>query len=251
MELRVHNESQRRKSHSPGQQALEQKESKGQNLYRNIELWLVRHGLTKWNVERRYQGHTDLRLLDCDSDGLNNVRKVLRNVHFTEVYCSDLVRCRQTLERTREDLVRQATFDARLREMNFGDWEGHDYNMLRDDERYRSWIDAPMLHSPPGGESWDEFTGRIRAFCQAWAARVCEASLGYTSSFASSGLNSDLNSSYKVLIVTHGGVISAINMLIHPELGFWDTSIGIGEVWQVELNEAQVLAMAGEIGGSF
>ncbi|MCM3699900.1 histidine phosphatase family protein [Paenibacillus macerans] len=135
-----------------------------------IEWWLVRHGLTEWNVQRRYQGHSDLALLPGEASGLKPLRRELAGVEFSAVYASDLLRCRQTLEYARSDLAERCVADCRLREMDFGAWEGRTYELLKDDALYRAWIDDPQRVTPPDGESWQAFRTRVEDVCQELAA---------------------------------------------------------------------------------
>lgn len=128
------------------------------------ELVLVRHGTTKWNQERRYLGHSDLELLpEAYAELEPSVRK-LAGLRFDGVYCSDLIRCRQTLLYLRPDLADGAVYDPRLRELDFGRYEGCTYEQLQSDPAYRAWIDDPSAVTPPGGESWGAFELRVRSF---------------------------------------------------------------------------------------
>lgn len=127
-----------------------------------VEWWLVRHGVTAWNREHRYQGHSDVPLLAGDGAELEGLKRELDQVDFAVVYASDLRRCCETLTIARPDLAATLQPDPRLRELNFGDWEGCTYEELKDNETYRAWIDRPEAIIPPGGESWQEFEARVR-----------------------------------------------------------------------------------------
>ncbi|MNZ68991.1 Alpha-ribazole phosphatase [compost metagenome] len=198
-----------------------------------MEWWLIRHGLTIWNVEHRYQGHSDIKLLEGEKHGLGALQQKLKGVSFAAIYCSDLLRCRQTLEYVRPELsvgavhidgglcemdFGEVRFDSRLREMNFGEWEGKTYDMLKDIPLYRSWIDQPQLYAPPGGESWEQFQGRVHEF-------FCELSA------------TSPNADEPMLIVTHGGVISMLSTFLNPGLHFWEAArVAPGEVLKVQIN---------------
>ncbi|MCP1344391.1 histidine phosphatase family protein, partial [Halomonas sp. FL8] len=125
---------------------------------------LVRHGLTAWNRERRYLGHRDIELLDIDN-GLDALRAALARLTFDAVYCSDLQRCRQTLTGLGlpNDRGVETRFDARLRELDFGAYEGLRYDDLKHDAGYRAWIDSQGELAPPGGESAAAFHARVAA----------------------------------------------------------------------------------------
>jgi broad specificity phosphatase PhoE len=90
------------------------------------DLWLVRHGQTDWNLTGRWQGQTS------HAPGLNDVgraqalstREHLTGIRFSAIYCSDLLRARQTAELISESLNLNITLEPRLREMHLGVWEG-------------------------------------------------------------------------------------------------------------------------------
>ncbi|EOS55483.1 histidine phosphatase family protein [Paenibacillus barengoltzii] len=210
----------------------------------DVEWWLVRHGLTAWNTERRYQGHSDPPLLPGETSGLTGLRRELEGVNFAAVYASDLRRCLETLAWARPDLRDKVHIDPRLREMNFGQWEGQTYEMLKDDERYRAWIDNPQAVTPPGGESWQAFQSRLSGVCGDLLARsgavkeTVSGVLGRVSDQpaeplapkVTQQLSTSVQEPWRLLIVTHGGVISLLCSLLMPGLRFWDTRIGPGGV---------------------
>lgn len=165
-----------------------------------IELVIIRHGITQWNAERRYLGHTDLPLLPSALESLKNLKNQLSlSGRFSRVYCSDLLRCRETLAYLAPSLQENAVYDKRLREMNFGDWEGSTYEELKENRQYRSWLDDPASVTPPNGESWDEFAGRVQSFLS-----EC---LQSTDASEQGAEGEDMLQ--RILIMTHGGVIRA------------------------------------------
>lgn len=133
-------------------------------LVKQVNLLLVRHGTTRWNREKRYLGHTDIPLDPGGRDELAPLARELAGKAIRGVYCSDLARCRETLAIISPAHADTAMYDPRLREMDFGAWEGHTYEQLQHEPLYRQWIDSPQQVTPPGGESWADFAGRIDGF---------------------------------------------------------------------------------------
>lgn len=179
-----------------------------------LELVVVRHGLTAWNRERRYQGHRDIPLLMPEAlADIARLRDHLAAEAFDAVHCSDLGRCRQTLAHVLEGKERdglatsEARLDARLRELDFGDYEGRCYDELKDLPTYRAWIDSRGEQAPPGGES----AGALRARLDAWLAAMfaCAEAEGHR----------------RVLTVTHGGVIRELRRRFET-IDFWEGSVG-------------------------
>lgn len=208
-----------------------------------VEWWLIRHGLTRWNVAHRYQGHSDVDILPGEENGLVPLRSQLAGMGFAGVYCSDLKRCQQTLQWIRPDLIDQVSYDARLRELNFGAWEGQTYEMLKHDQRYRAWIDDPTRYTPPDGESWEQFHVRVSSFYRELIqvskeladrgiqpGRTDEFGLGQQRSKNERGRRRAV-----LLIVTHGGVISLLKTLVSPDIGFWDSRVSPGEIVKLQV----------------
>ncbi|MEC0238406.1 histidine phosphatase family protein [Paenibacillus dokdonensis] len=183
-----------------------------------MELVLMRHGSTLWNEQKRYLGHTDLSLSLQGREEMISARRNLKGMSFCSVYCSDLARCRESLHAVRPDLSAGAIYDSALREMNFGDWEGHTYDQLKDVALYRQWLDDPQHITPPEGEAWVSFERRIAAFLD---------SMLYS---AEGGKKRKSASPTSVLLVAHGGVIRQIVSLLMPGKGFWDIRVEPGNL---------------------
>lgn len=205
-----------------------------------LELVLLRHGHTQWNTERRYLGRTDLPLLPGAVQELASlVEEPALCRDFWRVYCSDLLRCRETLAAAAPHLEQQAVYDSRLREMDFGIWEGCTYEQLKDNRLYRSWIDQPEAVTPNGGEAWDSFTTRVDEF---WAQLEQEADIAASgepggvedcthvlkTGPSASGLLPHPEPALappsprrRVLIVTHGGVIRLLLARLNEGVTFY------------------------------
>ncbi|RSX56112.1 phosphoglycerate mutase [Bifidobacterium dolichotidis] len=92
---------------------------------------IVRHGQTAFNAQHRFQGDIDIPL---DETGLWQVEctgQALRDLYVTDhpacnpfVICSDLSRAQQTAHAFADPLGLEVHPDKRLRERNFGTWEG-------------------------------------------------------------------------------------------------------------------------------
>ena len=182
-----------------------------------LELVVVRHGLTQWNLERRYQGQRDIPLqLPDAAAGLERLRQALEAYRFDTVHCSDLVRCRQTLAHLVEGRgeANMARFDSRLRELNFGVYEGCTYAELAELPTYRAWIDSAGEQAPPGGES----TAELRQRLSAWFADLLIELQEKTTQ----------QNRHRALVITHGGVIRELRRRFEG-IGFWEGSVSQAE----------------------
>jgi alpha-ribazole phosphatase len=209
-----------------------------EDLHWDMELVLVRHGTTLWNKERRYLGHSDLGLLPGAEQELKPLQEKLQGQSFARIYCSDLMRCRQTLQIIvpESELTSGGSLstmspmmEPRLRELHFGEWDGKTYDMLKDVSLYRAWIDEPQRITPPGGESWADLVNRLRKFLDSlyeWRVAMEVQPMDLTAAPPS------------VLVVTHGGVIRQLACMLIPGHDFWSLNPKPGEAFRIQLRLA-------------
>lgn len=120
-----------------------------------ITLVLIRHGETKSNREHRYLGRTDEAL------SMEGIRKLEQN-HAAHKYprvdmlfTSPMRRCLETASILYPDMCPAVIYE--WAEMDFGAFEGKNYEELKWDERYQAWIDSDGVLPFPEGESREEF----------------------------------------------------------------------------------------------
>lgn len=106
---------------------------------RRIILW--RHGQTSWNVERRFQGTTDVELTETGLGQARRAARLLASLGPDAIVSSDLQRAANTAAElatlTGLDIVREEG----LRETYAGVWQGltHDEIIARYGEQYAAW----------------------------------------------------------------------------------------------------------------
>ena len=127
-----------------------------------MKLALLRHGPTGWNAQGRIQGRTDIPLSD---EGLAMMRGLMLPAPFDQAraFVSPSRRARQTAEALG---LRDATWDPRLMEQNWGTWEGLSRAdiLARDGEDAFGRAGQALAFRPPGGESTAELHDRIGSF---------------------------------------------------------------------------------------
>ena len=128
-----------------------------------IRLALLRHGHTAWNRAGRIQGRTDV-ALDQEARAQLGQLRLPADWADADIVASPLARAMETAE-----LVsgRSPHSDPALSEMDWGEWEGAQGAVLRDDpdSGFRD-IEAWGWHyRPPGGEC----PGDLRARLRPWA----------------------------------------------------------------------------------
>jgi alpha-ribazole phosphatase len=177
-----------------------------------VDLYLVRHGITKANMEKRYVGQTDVSLAADSRPQLEELKNALQAVSFNRVISSDLRRCTETLHVICPGT--QYEVETALREMHFGRWEMKTYEDLKHNQRYRKWVEDPETVFPEEGEKYQEFSKRV----EAWLREFLRNS-----------------SSGNYLIVTHGGVIRQLLMHVQAVACFWEAPAPHGKAVAVRL----------------
>ena len=134
-----------------------------------LTLVLTRHGLTPRSQPEQHLGQRiDAELSEAGREQAQALARRLAGVTFERIFTSPLERARQTAELVASALHHAAPveIDARLAEMDYGDWEGLTYEQIdeRDGGRRRAWEADPAGIACPGGESGDEVAGRAREF---------------------------------------------------------------------------------------
>lgn len=124
----------------------------------SLELWLVRHGETPCSRDGIIAGWTDVPLTANGVAQAQALRPFLAGECFAGVWSSDLQRTVATARLA----WGEATADARLREVNFGEFEGRAWATL--DPAVRAAIAAFDGFRPAHGESFDETYARVGAF---------------------------------------------------------------------------------------
>lgn len=129
-----------------------------------MRLLLVRHGETEWNSEQRYIGSTDLPLSNKGIQQAHALARHLKNEPVDAIYTSDYQRAAETASTIAEALQTSAIVDRRLRELDFGQWEGLTMEDIREryEEAFRNWLEDPQI-SPPDGESLAHLQDRVRS----------------------------------------------------------------------------------------
>lgn len=130
-------------------------------------LILLRHGETDWNREGRYLGQGDVDLNRWGERQVQLAAKRLDGERIEAIYTSDLIRTRRSAEIIAASRGLQVKIDRRLRELNFGAWEGLTYEEIS--QRFRrelkAWEEDPVHQAPPRGESLAALGRRVS---QAW-----------------------------------------------------------------------------------
>ena len=145
-----------------------------------LTLVLTRHGLTDRSEPEQHLGQRiDISINEAGRRQAEALARRLAGVQFDRVITSPLFRARETAAIIAPNAPIEA--DPRLKEMDYGAWEGLGYAELyeRDGPFRREWELAPDRLACPGGESGNDVAERVRAFLgdlieehRAWQAKA-------------------------------------------------------------------------------
>ncbi len=152
-------------------------------------IYLIRHGKTEANERHLYCGSTDLSLSEA---GRAELQALSYDVGDAKFITSGMKCTEETLQILFGDVAHSR--NPAFREVDFGSFEMHCYEELKNDPEYIAWITGDNdANIPPHGESGNQTKERVlAAFAQVEDDTV---------------------------IITHGGVIAAIMEHLFPQKG--------------------------------
>jgi broad specificity phosphatase PhoE len=173
-------------------------------------VYLARHGETDWNLQQRWQGHTDVALNPTGHAQARGLAEAMASVPLAGIVSSDLVRASGTARIVAERLGLSVAYtDIDLRERAFGVFEGltRDECITLHPEAWRAWVEEQR--APQGGEE-----------PHAVAARMTRAIARAARRFDGDG---------PILLVTHGSALRAAVHTIAP----LPPPVANGGVWRL------------------
>lgn len=129
----------------------------------SMRLYLVRHGQTDWNVQKRAQGHTDIPLDAIGREQAVRTGKAFLDLPIKRLLTSDLQRASQTADEISRTTKVPAEVLPQLRERGFGEWEGQPFAEIGIRFGFEADFKGVTRNeiTPPGGESYVEVWTRI------------------------------------------------------------------------------------------
>ncbi len=128
-------------------------------------LYLMRHGKTDWNAQRKMQGHTDIPLNEEGRKMAVDAREKYKDISFDLCFCSPLIRARETAELFLTGRDIPIIPDDRLMEMGFGEYEGCAWVIRDHIEPICQVFEDPEHYVPSkSAESFDDLFARTGDF---------------------------------------------------------------------------------------
>ena len=178
-----------------------------------IVLW--RHGQTDWNIENRFQGHSDIPLNAIGHRQAERAAPLLLNLQPSKIISSDLIRAQQTAAALAKISQLPVSIDSGLRETHGGNWEGKTgaQNRAEDYERFVHWLDGD---DEPAGQ-----TGERRSAIAHRAVTAIESALA-----------DDVQT---LIVVTHGGTARCIlGKMLEMPMTQWSAIGGLSNAsWSI------------------
>jgi probable phosphoglycerate mutase len=154
-------------------------------------LFLVRHGETEWNRDKRLQGHSDSALTSEGRRQALRLANRLKRLQLEALYASDLGRAYSTAEVIGRQCGLSVARNRELRERSYGRFEGRSWAEIKEEfpEEYEACMARLAEYVPPEGESLKQMAER------AWRA-VDGIVLNHPGQ--------------RIAAVTHGGVLHVV-----------------------------------------
>jgi len=125
-----------------------------------MKLIITRHGETNSNKQKILQGWKDTELNEDGIKQAKNLANRLKNVKIDIIYTSDLKRALNTAEEIHKFHECPLIKDTRLREKNFGEWNG-----IKTSEAKWDTLEGDILsNKTPDGESFIDVRNRVEDF---------------------------------------------------------------------------------------
>lgn len=177
-----------------------------------MRIYLVRHGQTDWNYQKKIQGQQDVDINEQGIRQAENLAETLKKVPFEYAVCSPLLRARHTTEILLKYHPISLEYDERLKEINLGKWEGKTHREVMTEEMnpvYQYFHHPEKYHPDEDMESLEELYQRGESFVR--------------------GVLFPLEDHYEtILVVAHGGLIRTI---LNPLMGY-----SVYDFWKLPLD---------------
>jgi probable phosphoglycerate mutase len=180
-----------------------------------IRVVLWRHGQTDWNVENRFQGHSDIPLNKVGHYQASEAAKVLAALRPDRIISSDLIRAQETAAPLAGLTDIKVEINPNLRETDGGLWEGKlaSENRATHGELFANWYE--------GGDEPAGVTGERRSDVAKRAVAVIE--------------KETTNFSGTIVFVTHGGTVrSVLGSILKLPIAQWGVIGGLSNAcWSI------------------
>lgn len=155
-------------------------------------IYLIRHGETMWNREKRLQGHLDIGLNDNGRRQADLLALHMAQKNLAAIISSDLSRAMDTALPIAKHHELDLQLDPQLRERHYGVMQGLSHEEIEKlhPENHQAWKNRDVSFQPKDGESLLQFDGRVVQAARRWAEEFKQ---------------------YEIALVAHGGVLDCLH----------------------------------------
>lgn len=126
---------------------------------KTIDIYLMRHGETRFNVQERMQGRCDSPLTEKGIQEAKEAAEKLKDIPFSTIYVSTAERARDTAEIIAQYHPGNIVYSKKICEVNYGDLEGMTFKEA--DPSGKRFMDTH--YGDVGGEEYNDVTKRMNS----------------------------------------------------------------------------------------
>ncbi len=181
------------------------------------EIYLIRHAETTADADQVI-GHTDVQLSVTGKKNIAKLGKSWKQDLPAKVYCSGLIRAKQSAEILNKNWQLEIEQDDQLNELNFGLWENKSWDEAynTDPEFFNYWAENWHMEAAPMGESFEDLANR----CRDWLSTVS-------------------TDDSPIVIVAHAGSLRAITSILLdlPAISIFNFEFNYAGVTKFEVSD--------------
>ena len=151
--------------------------------YKNpmLEILLIRHGQTDWNLNGRIMGYRPIPLNAVGRRQSEALRGVLGPLRLKAIYTSPILRAVETARLMAKGRRVRILKAPEVREIEYGDWVGRTFEEVSKERNYRIYHTTPRHACAPGGERMTEVHKRVVGFIEKLRKRHREGRIAVVS----------------------------------------------------------------------
>jgi len=129
-----------------------------------MQVYVVRHGETEWNIEEIFRGAKDIPLNEVGKKQAKKVGGFFIDKNIVKIMSSPLIRARETAEPISKAVNKPVETLDEFIDMDFGIWEGHPLKEVKNQypEEYETWRHTPHRLKVKNGETLLQVRKRIQ-----------------------------------------------------------------------------------------
>ncbi|MBF0493146.1 MAG: histidine phosphatase family protein [Deltaproteobacteria bacterium] len=131
-----------------------------------LELYLIRHGQTDWNLERRVMGKQPIGLNETGRAQVQDLALALQDLQLDQLFSSPLQRAQESAGILNQDRGLTPSLHEALREIEYGIWVGKTFEEVRSSTDFIDPYANPHLPVCAEGESLQQVRDRAIAFVE-------------------------------------------------------------------------------------